>query len=592
MSWLANFHASVVKRMPPDSRDFRVLITSALPYINGVKHLGTLAGSQLPADVFARFQRARGRETLLICATDEHGSTTELAAAEAGQDVRTFCAEQYRLQKQAGDGFGLSWDHFGRSSNRQNHELTQHFARALWKNGFLELRTTKQVYSNADRRFLPDRYVIGTCPHCGYDAARGDQCENCTRVLDPVDLINPRSAISGSTDIEIKDSTHLFLKQSQFVSQLRAWIGSHEAEWPSLVTSIAYKWLDEGLQDRGITRDVEWGVPVPDDIADGSLKGKVFYVWFDAPIEYIGATKEWADANAKGEAWRDWWFAENAKDVRYYEFMGKDNVPFHTVGFPVTIMGSGEPWKLVDRLKGFNWLNYYGGKFSTSQKRGVFMDTALEVLPADYWRYYLMANAPEGSDSNFTWQHFAGQVNKDLADVLGNFVNRVTKFCVARFDGLVPEGGCNGPEEAAMISELEARFTQYTDLMEAMEFRKSAAELRSIWVLGNEYLTKAAPWTIIKTDKARAAAVVRMGLNLVHLFGHLSSPFIPHAAKKIHEAVMEAPDSIPWPNEPMAQFLDGLTPGKPIHPTDLLFAKITEEQIAEWELRFGGSEKG
>jgi methionyl-tRNA synthetase len=578
--------------MPPDSRDFRVLITSALPYINGVKHLGTLAGSQLPADIFARFQRARGRETLLICATDEHGSTTELAAAEAGQDVGTFCAEQYRLQKLAGDGFALSWDHFGRSSNPQNHELTQHFARALWKNGFLELRTTKQVYSNADRRFLPDRYVIGTCPHCGYDAARGDQCENCTRVLDPVDLINPRSAISGSTDIEIKDSTHLFLKQSQFVSQLRSWIGSHEGEWPSLVTSIAYKWLDEGLQDRGITRDVEWGIPVPDDIAEGALKGKVFYVWFDAPIEYIGATKEWADANGKGDAWRDWWFGENAKDVRYYEFMGKDNVPFHTVGFPVTIMGSGEPWKLVDRLKGFNWLNYYGGKFSTSQKRGVFMDTALEVLPADYWRYFLMANAPEGSDSNFTWQHFSGQVNKDLADVLGNFVNRVTKFCVARFDGVVPEGGAYGAEEAAMIAELETRFAQYTDLMEAMEFRKSAAELRSIWVLGNEYLTKAAPWTIIKTDKARAAAAVRMGLNLVHLFGHLSSPFIPKAAKKIHEAVMEAPDLIPWPDEPMTEFLDGLTPGKPIYPPEVLFAKITDEQIAEWEQRFGGSEKG
>ena len=576
--------------MPPDSRDFRVLITSALPYINGVKHLGTLAGSQLPADVFARFQRAWGRETLLICATDEHGATTELAAAEAGQDVRTFCDEQYHLQKAAGDGFALSWDHFGRSSNPQNHELTQHLARALWRRGFLELRTTKQVYSNADKRFLPDRYVIGICPHCGYGAARGDQCENCTRVLDPIDLIEPRSAISDSTDIEIRDSIHLFLKQSQFVSQLREWIGSHENDWPSLVTSIAYKWLDEGLQDRGITRDVEWGVPVPADIADGRLKGKVFYVWFDAPIGYIAATKQWADANTKGEAWRDWWFGEKAKDVRYYEFMGKDNVPFHTVGFPVTIMGSGEPWKLVDRLKGFNWLNYYGGKFSTSQKRGVFMDTALEILPADYWRYYLMANAPEGSDSNFTWQHFAGQVNKDLADVLGNFVNRVTRFCATRFDGRVPEGGSYGGDEAAMIAEMEKRFAQYTELMEAMEFRKSVAELRAIWVLGNEYLTKVAPWTAIKTDRDRAAAAVRMGLNLVHLFGHLSSPFIPESARKIHGAVMEAPDLIAWPDEPMAEFLDGLTPGQPIHPPDVLFAKITDQQIAAWELRFGGAE--
>ncbi|HEX3484875.1 MAG TPA: methionine--tRNA ligase [Micropepsaceae bacterium] len=574
--------------MSPVSRQSRVLVTSALPYINGVKHLGNLVGSMLPADVYARFQRARGRETLFICATDEHGTPAELAALEAGQTVEVYCREQHEIQKDVGERFGLSWDHFGRSSNPQNHELTRNFARALWRNGHLEVRTTRQVYSNADGRFLPDRYVIGTCPHCGYDRARGDQCENCTRVLDPTDLINPRSALSGSTDIEVRDSAHLFLKQSAFSDRLRAWIDSKKDEWPVLVTSIAYKWLDEGLQDRGITRDLAWGVPVPDDIGNGQLKGKVFYVWFDAPIEYIAATWEWADVHGKGDAWRSWWY--DAKDVRYVEFMGKDNIPFHTVGFPVTIMGSEEPWKLVDALKGFNYINYNGGKFSTSQKRGVFMDTALEILPADYWRYYLMANAPEGSDSNFTWQHFAGQVNKDLADVLGNFVNRVTRFCAARFDGRVPEGGAYGADEAAMISELEKRFSQYADFMEAMEFRKGAAELRAIWVLGNEYLTKAAPWTAIKTDRERAAASVRMGLNLVHLFGHLSWPLIPESARKIHQAVMAAPDLIPWPDEPMAEFLDGLTPGQPIHPPEVLFAKITDEQIAAWELRFGGAE--
>jgi methionyl-tRNA synthetase len=563
----------------------RVLITSALPYINGVKHLGTLVGSLLSADVYARFCRARGLETLAICATDEHGSTTELAAAELGMDVRAFCDQQYRLQKAAGEGFGLSWDHFGRSSNPQNHELTQHFARQLWKNGHLDVRTTKQVYSNADKRFLSDRYVIGTCPHCGYDKARGDQCENCTRVLDPVDLINPRSAISGSTDIEIRDSTHLFLKQSQFVPQLREWIGSHK-DWPLLVTSIANKWLDEGLQDRGITRDAEWGVAVPDDIGDGQLKGKVFYVWFDAPIEYIAATKEWADANGKGDAWRDWW---TAKDVRYVEFMGKDNVPFHTVGFPVTIMGSGEPWKLVDWLKGFNWLNFDGGKFSTSEKRGVFMDTALEILPADYWRYYLMANAPESSDSNFTWQHFAGVVNKDLADVLGNFVNRITKFCAARFDGQVPGEGEYGEEERALAAELDGHIALYTQYLEATEFRKALGELRAIWVIGNEYVTRAAPWTHFKTDRAKAAVGVRMGLNLVHLFGHLAWPVMPAFARKIHEAIQDAPEIISWPGEPMSDYLSQLESGAPVKAPDVLFAKITEEQVAEWTARFGGA---
>jgi len=564
----------------------RHLITSALPYINGVKHLGNLVGSMLPADVFARFQRARGNETLFICATDEHGSTTELAALEAGQDVATFCAEQHAMQKKAGDAFGLSWDYFGRSSSRQNHELTIHFARQLWKRGHLELRTTKQVYSLADKRFLPDRYVIGTCPHCGYERARGDQCENCTRVLDPVDLIDPRSAISGSKDLEVRDSTHLFLKQSGFVGQLREWIASHQQDWPVLVTSIANKWLDEGLNDRGITRDVAWGVPVPDDIGDGKLKGKVFYVWFDAPIEYIGATKEWADATGKDNSWKSWWF--NAKDVRYTEFMGKDNIPFHTVGFPVTIFGSGEPWKVVDRLKGFNYIQYDGGKFSTSEKRGVFMDAAIQILPADYWRYYLMANAPEGSDTNFTWEHFASVVNKDLADVLGNFVNRVTKFCEARFDGKLPGEGDYGAEEAALATELDMRVNQYTHYLEEMEFRKALGELRAIWVAGNEYLTRAAPWTHIKSERSKAAAGVRMGLNLVHLFGHLAWPVIPTAARAINGAIQEAPEIIPWPDEPMAEFLDQLEHGIPIRAPEVLFAKITDEQIADWRVRFGG----
>jgi methionyl-tRNA synthetase len=568
----------------------RILITSALPYINGVKHLGNLAGSMLPADLFSRYCRARGRDTLFICATDEHGTPAELAALEAGQDVATYCAEQHAIQKRLGERFDLAWDYFGRSSSPQNHALTQAFARALWKRGHLDVRTTRQVYSNAEKRFLPDRYVIGTCPHCGYDRARGDQCENCTRVLDPTDLIEPRSAVSGSREIEIRDSAHLFLKQSEFVPQLRAWIESHRGDWPALVSSIANKWLDEGLNDRGITRDLEWGVPVPDDIGDGRLKGKVFYVWFDAPIEYIAATKEWADANGKGDAWKSWWFDAD-DDVRYFEFMGKDNVPFHTVGFPVTIMGSGEKWKLVDRIKGFNWITYYGGKFSTSQKRGVFMDSALEILPADYWRYYLMANAPESADSNFTWEHFASVVNKDLADVLGNFVNRVTKFCGARFDGVVPGEGAYGEEERALIAELDRRVAQYAAFMEDIELRKAMGELRAIFVAGNEYLTRAAPWTAIKTDRAKAAAGVRMGLNLVHLFGHLAWPVIPASARAIHEAIQPAPAIIPWPDQPMAEFLDDLDYGMQVRAPDVLFAKVTDEQVAEWKARFGGAEE-
>lgn len=568
----------------------RYLITSALPYINGVKHLGNLVGSMLPADVYARYRRAKGDEALFICATDEHGTPAELAALAAGQDVATYCTEQHDIQARLGDGFAMSWDIFGRSSSAQNRELTQHFAKVLWDKGFLEVRTTRQVYSHAEKRFLPDRYVIGTCPHCGYDRARGDQCENCTRVLDPTDLIAPRSAVSNSSEIEIRDSAHLFLKQSQFVDQLRSWIDSHEQDWPVLVKSIARKWLDEGLQDRGITRDLEWGVPVPDEIGDGQLKGKVFYVWFDAPIEYIAATKEWADANGKGDAWIKWWRPENPKDVAYYEFMAKDNVPFHTVGFPVTIMGSGENWKLVDRIKGFNWLTYYGGKFSTSQHRGIFMDKALEIQPADAWRWYLMANAPESADASFTWEHFAGVVNKDLADVFGNFVNRITKFTASRFDGKVPEEGAYGEAEKALIADLDSRIAKLGAFLDDLEYRKALAELRAIWVAGNEYLTVAAPWTHFKTDKVKAAIGVRMGLNLVRLFAALSSPVVPGLAKAAAGAFGDVPDVIAWPDQPMADYLNHLKPGSDVTPPAVLVTKITDEQVEVWKAEFGGAE--
>ena len=564
----------------------RYLITSALPYINGVKHLGNLVGSMLPADAYARFQRARGNEVLFICATDEHGTPAELAAHEAGLPIEEYCARMHELQKGLGDRFGLSFDLFGRSHSPQNHQITQHFYHQLDRNGFLEERTTRQVYSIDDGRFLPDRYVVGTCKHCGYERARGDQCENCTRVLDPTDLINPRSAISGSTNIETRDSKHLFLRQSEMVGRLREWIDS-KTDWPLLVTSIARKWLDEGLKDRSITRDLSWGIPVAyRGQGRPGFEGKVFYVWFDAPIEYIGASMEWADAT--GSDWKRWWREdEGAADVRYVQVMGKDNVPFHTVGFPVTLFGSEEPWKIVDYIKGLNWMNYYGGKFSTSGNRGLFMDQALELLPADYWRWYLLANAPESDDSNFTWEHFQVTVNHDLADVLGNFVNRIAKFCTARLGGVVPEQGAYGELEAETTKALEQRLQTLTTLMEAMEFRKSAQELRSMWVIGNEYLQKAEPWMKMKADPIAAGVSIRYALNLAMVFAALARPFIPETASKISRAFCAEESPFPWP----ATVTDTLSRAARIDVPDVLFAKIEQTQIAEWSARFGGPEK-
>jgi methionyl-tRNA synthetase len=564
----------------------RILVTSALPYINGVKHLGNLAGSMLPADVYARFKRAQGHEVLYICATDEHGTPAELAAAEAGQDVFTYCEEQHAIQHRIGRGFGLSWDWFGRSSSPQNRELTQHFANVLEDNGYIEERTDRMVYSVDDKRFLPDRYVEGTCPHCGYRPARGDQCDNCGRLLDPTDLIEPYSTISGSKNIEVRETRHLYLLQTKLEGRIREWVDG-KAEWPSLARSIAYKHLDEGLIDRGITRDLAWGVPVTRGGQPRTgFEDKVFYVWFDAPIEYIAATREWADAN--GEDWERWWRTDKgAGHVRYVEFMGKDNVAFHTVSFLATILGSGEPWKLVDTLKAFNWLNWYGEKFSTSKKRGVFMDKALEIQPADNWRWYLTANCPEGSDTSFTFEQFQSAVNRDLADVLGNFVNRILKFCETRFEGVVPAGGDPGPLETKLHADLSAALKDLTDQLEAMELRKAAQALRGIWVLGNEYLTEAAPWTAIKTDPERAALIVRTGLGLVALFSRISAPFIPFAAEKIAEAIGEAYPG-EWPSADAGAELSRLEPGRPVRAPEVLFRKLEDAQIEAWKAEFSG----
>lgn len=576
----------------------RILITSALPYINGVKHLGNLAGSMLPADVYARAMRLLGHEVLYICATDEHGTPAELAAADAGMEVSDYCDKMHEAQRKAGADFKMSYDYFGRSSTQSNHELTQHLAHMLEENGLLEERVSEQVYSNADGRFLPDRYVEGTCPNCGEDGARGDQCDACGKLLDPADLIDPYSAVSGSKDVEIRETNHLYLKQSEMADRLRVWIDKAEG-WPNLAKSIAYKWLDEGLHDRAITRDMKWGVPVAyKGVARPGFEDKVFYVWFDAPIEYIAATKDWSDANNGN--WESWWrtdsiVAGGADNVTYVEFMGKDNVAFHTLSFPTTLIGSGEPWKLVDRLKAFNWVTWYGGKFSTSGRRGVFMDQALDLAPSDYWRWHLTANAPEGSDAGFTFEDFAARINSDLANVLGNFVNRITKYCIGKFDGKVPSGGKWGDPEDKLVAELATRLPKLIGYYEAMEFRKAAAETRAIWATGNEYLTVAAPWSQYKTDIDQAAIGVRIGLNLVALFGILAQPIVPDAAEKILDALDIPAENRSWDfgegdwKEQIKAILDALPHGLEISAPDVLFAKIEDAQVEEWKQRFGGS---
>jgi len=570
------------------SQKKRILITSALPYISGVKHLGNLVGSMLPADVYARYMRLKGHETLFICGTDEHGTPAEIGAAKAGKSVEEFCKELYETQVKIYESYGLSFDHFGRTSRPQNHELTQQIGAALEKYGLIEERTIKQVYSIDDDRFLPDRYIVGTCPKCGYNAARGDQCENCTSVLDPTDLIEPRSAISGSTKLEVRESNHLYLCTSKMADRVRAWLDTKK-NWSKLATSIGYKWLDEGLEDRCITRDLKWGVPV---LKEG-YEGKVYYVWFDAPIGYIAATKELSDANPANEAldWKRWWQPSNPDEVSYVQFMGKDNVPFHAITFPATMLGSQMNWKTVDLLKGFSWLNYCGGKFSTSQQRGVFMDQALDVYPADYWRYSLMASAPENDDSDFSWDQFSIAINKELADLLGNLYSRVNRLCQNYFEGTVPPLGKLGEIEQQTLAHAAELLKTYEAEMESLNFRKAMATQRELWKCANEYMEKTQPWKSAKVDLEAAATSLNVAANFLRLFAVISAPYIPFSCQKIADGLgLTSEERVCWPETLTAETFFVLEQGRPITDIGILFAKLKLEDIEAMQKRFGGAQ--
>ena len=563
------------------------LITSALPYINGIKHLGNLVGSMLPADVYTRYLRARGKDVLSICATDEHGTPAEIAARKEGITVEEFCHTQHEVQKGIGESFGLSFDYFGRSSNPSNIELTQYMANKLEENGYIEERSIKQFYSNTDEMFLPDRYVEGTCPYCGYENARGDQCENCTKVLDPEDLKNPRSAISGSTDIELRETKHLFLLQSKLAGKLEEWVGNQDS-WPRLVSSIAGKWLKEGLLDRCITRDLKWGVPVNRP----GFEDKVFYVWFDAPIAYIATTKDWSDEDPEHRNWKDWWDVKNKDNVRYTQFMGKDNIPFHTITFPATIIGAGSEFVQPTYIKGVNWLNYYGGKFSTSQKRGIFMDQATKLYPADYWRYYLMSNIPETKDVSFAWEDFADCINKDLGGLLGNFINRSFKMQAKYAGDALPKGGTEGEAEERLIADLSRLKKEYEEAMDAVEFRKATIALRGIWKIANEYCDTRAPWTAAKEGRDDDVAIcLRYMINMQRIMSVLSSPFIPESSKKIADNLQLTADEHEWISDDIASELRKLAPGRIVKDPDvILFGRIMPEDTEQHKIMFGAPE--
>lgn len=560
----------------------KILVTSALPYINGVPHLGHMVGCLLPSDVYARYMRMMGNEVLYVVGTDEHGTTSEVGALKAGMDVQAYCDMNHDRHYRTYKDFELSFDYFGRTSSEQNKEMTYHIFEQLDKNGFIEERTVKQIYSVDDKMFLADRYITGTCPYCGYDKARGDQCENCTKVLEPTDLIDARSTISGSKNLEVRETKHLFLNLPKIEPKLREWLKTKEAFWPEVAYSIAQKWIKEGLQPRCITRDLKWGFPVN----KAGFEDKVFYVWFDAPIGYIGITKQWSDEKPEERNWKDWWYG--AKNVRHVEFMGKDNVPYHSITFPATLLGTGEPWTQVDYLKGFSYLTYEGGKFSKSEQRGIFAEDAVKEFPADYWRYWLMSNVPESSDTSFSFDLFAAVVNKDLNGVLGNFVSRVLKMTSSKIGNEVPAGGELTSVENELIANLQQHTDDYFKYMNELEFRKALNELRAIWVEGNNYISVTEPWAVIKTDAERAAAILRVCINLIRIFAILSAPIMPDiATKMLAKLHLDAKDMPTLKGFNIAKEITAVKAGQPFEVGDMLFERIAPEKVEELKQKYG-----
>ena len=560
----------------------KFLVTSALPYVNGVKHLGNVIGSLLPADIYARWRRMQGHDVLAVCGTDEHGTPCELAALEEGLPVEEYAAKYHAIQKRIYEQLGLSFDHFGRTSSPQNRAITQHLFLRLWERGYVTERAIKQLYCADCQRFLPDRYVQGTCPFCGFARALGDQCESCTKLLDPTDLRDPRCAVCQRSNLQVRESKHLFLNLPKATPLVERWIATR-THWPKVTLAIAHKWLSEGLRERCITRDLRWGVPVPLD----GYRDKVFYVWFDAPIGYIGISMEWANARGTPDAWQHYW-----KDpaTRLVQFIGKDNVPFHAVTWPAVIMAADDGFVLCDMLKAFEWLNYEGGKFSTSQGRGVFSDQAVELFPADYWRYYLCVVAPEKGDSDFTWAGFQAAVNSDLANVLGNFVHRTLTFVNKAWGGVVPEAIGAGEAEAAIRKTLADAVRAVDAAMEECSFQRAVRAQRDAWAAANAYLQAKQPWHQVKTDKAAAGTTLSTCVHLSRAFAVLGSPFIPFAARQLFAnlALPGAPEAEPWAKIEDWACLTGHRVSPDPRP---LFTKIEDPQIAALQARFAGQER-
>lgn len=560
----------------PKDGERNILITSALPYVNNVPHLGNIIGSVLSADVFARYNKARNRNTLFICGTDEYGTATETKALDEGVTPQQLCDKFHSIHAEVYKWFEIGFDKFGRTTTPKQTEIAQDIFMKLYDNGFLSEKSTTQLYDETHHKFLADRYVEGICPLCGYVDARGDQCDGCSQLLNPLDLKEPRSKLGGK--VVSRESNHIFLCLDKLQQQTEEWVeqSSLKGKWSPNGIHITKNWFKKGLMERGITRDLEWGTPIPLK----SMEGKVLYVWFDATIGYISITANYTNH------WKSWW--QNPSQVELYQFMGKDNVPFHTVIFPASLLGTKQNWTMLHHINTTEYLQYEGGKFSKSRNVGVFGNNAQDTgVPASVWRYYLLSNRPETSDTQFVWSDFISKNNAELLANLGNFVNRVIKFVNAKYGGVVPEFSLEKDvgvvNQAGFISDVNGYLSQYIDALEAAKERAGIAHMMQISSRGNQFLQdNKIDNALFANEPEKCAAVVGLGLNLVYLLSALTWPYMPSTAESMAEQLNAPPARI------SDEWVMNILPGHNIGKAAYLFTRIDESKEAEWKAQYGG----
>jgi methionyl-tRNA synthetase len=542
----------------------RILVTSALPYANGPIHLGHLAGAYLPADLYTRYKRLRGEDIIHICGSDEHGVPITIAAEKKGVHPQQIVDEFHERNKTVFKRFGIDFDYYGRTSSRLHHETSQDFFTKLNEKGIFIKKTEKQLFDPKADMFLPDRYVTGTCPVCGHEEAYGDQCEKCGSSLSPVELINPKSVLTGNTPVT-KETEHWYLPLGKLQPDIESWIESR-VNWKANVLGQCRSWLNEGLNDRAVTRDLTWGVPVP---LEGT-ENKVLYVWFDAPIGYISATKEWAIQKGDKNLWKKYW---QDNETSLIHFIGKDNIVFHCIMFPLMLMKYGE-FVLPENVPANEFLNLEGRKLSTSKGWAVWLEDYLDTFEPDLLRYVLGSTLPETKDSDFSWKDFQTRINSELADILGNFIFRSLSFTDKYFNGIVPELINPGEKDIAALNEIENSKKRISESYEKFRFREAIAETMNLARTGNKYFTDTEPWKTRKVDLEACGNTLHVSIQICAALSVLFRPVLPEKMKELASS-LNLQKELSW-EDVNSKIID---PGTKVTSGEILFAKIEDEVI-------------